>query len=466
MKINGFRVELDEVELQLRAHPSVARAAVVKTESNQLLAAVTPADSSCTAEDLRSHLAELLPTYLVPSRFLVLDTLPITTNGKLDYASLKKETARTARSAAPDDDRSRHFLEDIADILGLEQVDTSKSLIAMGAASIEIVRLSNRVRGYAQDRLGLQDYFAAPSIDALLLALADDPHTSDLAPPRQRGAAGGLATGRTSIELSVKQAHVGLRKDLGEAPAVRLLRESDADPSLRRRLRSRRCYSLDPIGFRTLSRWLATLAALGPEGGPSYRYGSAGSLYAVQVYLHVKPGRVSGLLGGDYYYHPGQQSLVELGPGSRVNRDVYGDENRLIYDQAGLVVFLVCSLDAVEASYGEWGYDLALFEAGSMGQLLREAAAQLGLGVCSIGTLDFSRVRPGFGIDERHLLLHSLTCGAVDEGNLDLDGENRVGREAAELDRAVSLLRRVDALDEPHARELEACIAGDGLDEA
>ncbi len=462
VKLNGFRVELDEVESQLRKHPSVALAAVVKTQSNQLLAVVTSADPACSVETLRAHLAGRLPAYMIPSQIRVLDALPMTRNGKIDYGSLQGDIDEIASSVAPDDARSRQFLEDIAEILGLERVDTSKSLIALGGASLEIVRLSNRVRAYAQDRLRLEDYFAAQSIDALLLALADNPRASDVMPARQRAASGRLADW-PSLGPAVKKAHVGLREDLREAAAVQLVRDPEADPSLRRRLRSYRCYSLRPIGFRTLSRWLAPLAALDSAEGPSYRYGSAGSLYPVQAYLHVKPGRVSGLLGGDYYYHPGQQRLSELNPRSRLPRDVYGDENRPIYDQAGLVVFLVCSLDEVEASYGEWGYDLAMYEAGSMGQLLREAAAPLGLGLCSIGTLDFSRVRPGFGIDERHVLLHSMACGVVDEGSSDIDWEHGVGHESiGELDRAVSLLRRVEALDEPQARDLDACIAGDG----
>jgi SagB-type dehydrogenase family enzyme len=395
----------------------------------------------------------------------VLDTLPMTSNGKIDYGYLQKDTEEISQSVAPDDARSRQFLADVAEILGLERVDTSKSLIELGGASLEIVRLSNRVRAYAQDRLRLEDYFAAASIDALLTALADNLRASDVVPGRRRAAAGGLAGGPSTGPF-LKKTYVGLREDLQQAPAVQLVREPEGDPSLSRRLRSHRRYSLRPIGFRCLSRWLAPLAALDSGEGQSYRYGSAGSLYPVQVYLHVKPGRVSGLLGGDYYYHPEQQRLVEISRDSRLDRDVYGDENRPIYDQASLAVFLVCSLDEVEASYGEWGYDLAMYEAGSMGQLLREAAARLGLGVCSIGTLDFSRVRPGFGIGERHLMLHSLTCGVLDEENTDVGGEDPAERESGELGRAVSLLRRVDALDETQAWDLDACVTGDERDEA
>ena len=84
----------------------------------------------------------------------------------------------------------------------------------------------------------------------------------------------------------------------------------------------------------------------------------------VQVYLHVKQGRVSGLLGGHYYYHPEQHRLFELNRGATLDRDVYGERNRPIYDEAALCLFLVCPLDTVEASYGEWGYDMAMYEAG------------------------------------------------------------------------------------------------------
>jgi amino acid adenylation domain-containing protein len=460
VKINGFRVELDEIEAHLSRHASVARAAVLKNKANQLLAVVVPRDASCSASALKAYLSESLPAYMVPPQFRLMDHLPLTANGKIDYGALQRDSGQQvdARpSAAPTDRRGQQLIEDIREILGLETVDTSQSLIALGAGSLEIVRLSNRARAYAEGRLKLTDYFEAPSIDVLLAAFeesAPEPPVSS----RQQRAVRARPAPEGDLSAAISHVPAGLRTDLHGIPAVQLIRDPEQDSSLWDTRRSHRRYALRPIGFQAVSQLLQPLASWRCGETVRYRYASASSLYPVQVYLHLKQGRVSGLLGGDYYYHPEQQRLFELNRGGSLDRDIYGDRNRPIYDQAALCVFLVCPLDTVEAFYGEWGYDLAMYEAGSMGQLLRDSAPPLGIGLCSIGTLDFARIRARFGVDARHLLLHSFVCGAIGDG---VAGSVESDMPASEWDRATRLLQRIDALSEAEARHLDSCMPGD-----
>lgn len=462
VKINGFRVELDEIEAHLSRQPSVARAAVLKNKANQLVAAVVLRDASCSASVLKAYLSGCLPAYMVPHQFRLLDQMPLTSNGKIDYGALQRDSGHSNFVEAPPsevqtDRRGQQLVADIREILGLDSVDTRKSLIALGAGSLEIVRLSNRARAYAEGRLKLEDYFAAPSIDALLAAFGNAMREPGVVTPARRSVrAAPVRNGDLSALLS--HAPAGLRTDLESIPAVQLIRDPERDPSLWDRRRSHRRYALRPIGFQSVSRLLQPLASLRRGETVRCRYGSAGSLYPVQVYLHVKRGRVSGLLGGHYYYHPEQHRLFELNRGAILDRDIYGERNQPIYDEAALCLFLVCSLDTVEASYGEWGYDMAMYEAGSIGQLLRDAAPPLGLGLCSIGTLDFACVRAGLGVGERHLLLHSFACGAIGEG---VAASIESNAPAGELDRATQLLRRIDALNDADARQLDICLPGD-----
>jgi SagB-type dehydrogenase family enzyme len=408
---------------------------------------------------------------MVPAQFRLVDTLPLTANGKVDYSALQRDSGRPSAAPSGDaprsedasvasaDPRGQQLLEDIRDILQLEKVDTAESLVALGGSSIEIVRLSNRALAYTDGRLKLEDYFQAESVDALLAALKDEPQKDEprepvMASPARRDLAARSAP-RGDLVASFPHASVGLRTDVQGTPAVQLIRGPDQDRSLWDTRRSHRQYALRPVGFQTVSQWLRPLASVRADHITRYRYASAGGLYPVQVYLHVKRGRVSGLLGGDYYYHPEQHRLFEVNRGAGLDRDVYGDRNRPIYDQAAFCVFLVCPLDTIEASYGEWAYDLAMYEAGSIGQLLRDAAPPLGIGVCSIGTLDFARVRTRFGVDERHLLLHSFVCGAIGEGV----GESAESRApVSELDRATLLLRRIDALGDDDSQYLDSCM--------
>ncbi|WP_256379345.1 MULTISPECIES: amino acid adenylation domain-containing protein [Brasilonema] len=89
VKIRGFRIELGEIETALTQHPHVQDAVVVAREDKpnlkRLAAYVVPEDKQHnTQEELRLFLKEKLPEYMVPASFTILDTLPITPNGKVD----------------------------------------------------------------------------------------------------------------------------------------------------------------------------------------------------------------------------------------------------------------------------------------------------------------------------------------------------------------------------------------------
>lgn len=95
VKIRGYRVEPGEVEAALSKHPSVAQAAVVAFDDPRLgkvlhahVAVEKDAEAAATERELRMFLAELLPPYMVPEKVVLLDELPRTTTGKIDYQSL------------------------------------------------------------------------------------------------------------------------------------------------------------------------------------------------------------------------------------------------------------------------------------------------------------------------------------------------------------------------------------------
>ncbi|NEA89436.1 amino acid adenylation domain-containing protein [Streptomyces sp. SID7958] len=105
VKINGLRIELEEVEAVLVQHAAVARAAVVPVElsdeSSTLVAYFTVAGRPCTPEMLRDHLSVDLPTHMIPSRFIEVDALPLSTSGKIDRAVLRAREIVDDRSYVP-----------------------------------------------------------------------------------------------------------------------------------------------------------------------------------------------------------------------------------------------------------------------------------------------------------------------------------------------------------------------------
>lgn len=93
VKIRGFRIELGEIEIQLARHERVSEAVVVARQDTpgdkRLVAYITQTDEVAPkVEELRAHLKALLPDYMIPSAFVVMENLPLTPNGKLDRSAL------------------------------------------------------------------------------------------------------------------------------------------------------------------------------------------------------------------------------------------------------------------------------------------------------------------------------------------------------------------------------------------
>jgi amino acid adenylation domain-containing protein len=217
--------------------------------------------------------------------------------------------------------------------------------------------------------------------------------------------------------LKFKLSHPGLRRDNGNAPHVRLAQSVIGENlEMYTARRSYRKFTQRAVPLEQLGRLLGCLAQAELEGVPlpKYRYGSAGSLYPVQTYLYIKPGRVEGLAGGTYYYTPHTHELIFLSSEAHIDRLVYSQgDNRAIFDAAAFAIFLVGQMDAIRPMYGEWAESFCLLEAGAMTQLLEMSASTCQIGLCQIGGFDFEAVRHWFALGEGHVYLHSLLGGQI-----------------------------------------------------
>ncbi|MFD8076232.1 non-ribosomal peptide synthase/polyketide synthase [Streptomyces sp. NPDC059718] len=154
VKIRGYRVELAEVETALAAHDTVAQVVVAAREDRprvrQLVGYVVPAEGRIAdPAALRAHVAASLPEYMVPAAVVVLERLPLLSNGKLDRKALPAPdfTAGTG-GRRPGNDIERTLCGLVAEALGLpaEAVGTDDDFFALGGDSIVAMQFVSRAR--------------------------------------------------------------------------------------------------------------------------------------------------------------------------------------------------------------------------------------------------------------------------------------------------------------------------------
>ncbi|MGH8260478.1 MAG: nitroreductase family protein, partial [Steroidobacteraceae bacterium] len=135
-----------------------------------------------------------------------------------------------------------------------------------------------------------------------------------------------------------------------------------------------------PIPFASLSRLLEALGEMDIEGAPRFLYPSAGDLHCIHAYVWVRPGCVSELPGGAYYYHPGHHALHSLDGVRHPDRKMFAERDRALFDGAAFAIVLVADLETITRTYNRISASLAAVEAGYMGQLLlhTQGASRLG----------------------------------------------------------------------------------------
>ncbi len=173
VKVRGFRIELGEIEARLLAHPRVREAAVLARDTGQgaqLVAYVTPdeaGDEDALAAELRAHLREALPDYMVPAHVLSLPCLPLTPNGKLDRQALPAPDV-TARDAyqAPANATEQALAYIWRAVLGVERVGRENNFFELGGDSIVSLQIVSRARETGL-RLTPRDLFQHQTVASL-----------------------------------------------------------------------------------------------------------------------------------------------------------------------------------------------------------------------------------------------------------------------------------------------------------
>ncbi|SNR59781.1 non-ribosomal peptide synthetase [Actinomadura mexicana] len=192
IKLNGYRIELGEIAAALRYRPGV-RDAIAAVDTNprtgrrQLVAYVVPAEGGPAsgrphpdAEALRTALEGILPEYMVPRHYLVIQKVPLSANGKVDTSALPAPADRpaTEKRTAPRDDLERKLLEFWQEVLQRDDFGIEDNFFELGGDSLHAIGVLERIgkefgTEESQDD-GLRRLFDNPTVGRLAAAMRGD----------------------------------------------------------------------------------------------------------------------------------------------------------------------------------------------------------------------------------------------------------------------------------------------------
>ncbi|WP_237668880.1 non-ribosomal peptide synthetase [Rhodococcus sp. BS-15] len=162
IQLNGRRLELGEIESAASTFPGV-NAAAASMHDNRLVLYVTG-----VSEGLEGHLRDRLPAWMVPSRIVVLDAMPMTASGKVDRRALPAPIASTQTEyVAPQTETERSVAGAFADVLGVDKVGREHSFFELGGDSLSATRVLARLGS----GVSLTELFADPTVRAVAAAV-------------------------------------------------------------------------------------------------------------------------------------------------------------------------------------------------------------------------------------------------------------------------------------------------------
>ncbi|MBV8602292.1 MAG: amino acid adenylation domain-containing protein, partial [Candidatus Eremiobacteraeota bacterium] len=167
VKIRGVRIELGEVEAAMNAHPAILESvAMARPHGNELrLVGYALVRRPVTLLELREHLKRTLPDAMIPTAFVVLESWPLTPNGKLDRAALPEPAVGRNGVAAPRTPAEAVVAELWRDVLGVD-AGPDDDFFALGGHSLLAARVVARIRERMRAAISLRDLLRNPKLAA------------------------------------------------------------------------------------------------------------------------------------------------------------------------------------------------------------------------------------------------------------------------------------------------------------
>ncbi|NLF45629.1 MAG: amino acid adenylation domain-containing protein [Syntrophomonadaceae bacterium] len=181
VKIRGYRIELGEIENCLLAWAVIKEAVVIDrndADGDKYLCAYYVSESELPVTELRSHLAQALPHYMIPSYFIRLGELPLTPNGKIDRKALPGPEGKnniTADYVPPANDTEEILCRIWSEVLGIEKIGVFDNFFDLGGHSLKVTSLILRMNKELSIDIMPRQIYSTPTIRELLLQISDYP---------------------------------------------------------------------------------------------------------------------------------------------------------------------------------------------------------------------------------------------------------------------------------------------------
>ncbi|MGJ8724653.1 MAG: amino acid adenylation domain-containing protein [Roseibacillus sp.] len=180
VKIRGFRIDPAEIEEALCRHHDVTQARVVaqgeNAEEKTLVAYLTSQDTDLTEADAKIFLQSFLPGHLIPSRIVLVETIPVTENGKVDDRALLQLESYDAPAQeserAPQGETETRMAAIWSKVLGTADLPVNRSFFDLGGHSLQALKLFNQIDKEFGKKLPLSTLFEAPTIEQLAARFA------------------------------------------------------------------------------------------------------------------------------------------------------------------------------------------------------------------------------------------------------------------------------------------------------
>ncbi|MCM3738303.1 amino acid adenylation domain-containing protein [Bacillus cytotoxicus] len=169
VKIRGFRIELGEIENRMLQHDRIKEAAVVVKENKKnekYICAYVVSDKELGDLKLRSYLRGSLPEYMIPSYFVQVEKMPLTSNGKLNRKALPEQNINEVLNEyeAPGSKIEKILAEVWSEVLGLEKIGVNDNFFELGGHSLKATVLLSKIHKALNKDIPLNEIFRLPTI--------------------------------------------------------------------------------------------------------------------------------------------------------------------------------------------------------------------------------------------------------------------------------------------------------------